>query len=228
MRQLVLTLLFLVSSVATARLTGAVGQAQPMRMLIGKQAAVGLTTVRDTVDANNRDAYWYPGFETLNGNSGGVEVIWFGNPDGNLEQMGFEFQIPIAQGTTVTTAYVTVRVHGVEAGTPSATTDSTYWYVADVDNAAVYVGSHTHAYTAHHAVTSEVFHDGSVVTASTDWTSPNLAAALNITLARAGWVSNNYIAVVMAPVVWESGKEIRIYDSNNGTQNFTARIVIEY
>jgi len=51
MRQLVL-ILFLFSSVAaTARLTGAVGQAQPMRMLIGKKAAAGGARV-ETDDFN--------------------------------------------------------------------------------------------------------------------------------------------------------------------------------
>ena len=189
------------------------------------------TTVYDTIDANTRDAYTYGSLdETLNYLWDAEQQIFLGNPDGNLERTGFQFQLNIAQGKTIDSAFVIFHSGASIFGTP--TTDSVYFRVFDLDNAPVFVEAHAHDMATHGTTSAtQIGWAPSSWTTSTTYTSPNLKALVQIPISRAGWVANNYICIWFDPAIsccWASGDEVGISDFQSGTTANFARIRVVY
>lgn len=179
-------------------------------------AAGAPTEVNTEVTASNRDGASYGnGLEALSVDAGAGESVYLGNPDGNLERAGFEFQLNVPNGATITSAFMTIYCVEIN-GTSGNVTTAVY----DVDTAAVFDGAHTHNLEVHDTVSgTTVAWASPPFTASNSFTSPDIKSLVQVVVDRAGWAANNYIGILMLPDSWTMGSEIGIYSATEGSAN---------
>lgn len=174
------------------------------------------TEVNTAVAANNRDGASYgDSLEAESVDAGAGEAVYVGDPDGNLERSGFQFQLNVPNGSTITEAYMTIFCVEIN-GTSNDITLAFY----DVDTAPVFSNADSHNLEAHATTSATTVAWGSPpFTASNSFTTPDISSLVQIVVDRAGWAANNYIGILMLPDGWAEGSEIGIYSHNEGTAN---------
>lgn len=171
----------------------AAGQTILSPFTLSAPAAAQYVTVRDTIKANNRDAHSVgTTAEELTSSEFEGELL-SGLYSGTEYQAGYEFQLNIAQGATIDSAYLEIYVGGSYLGAAD-----TIWHsVYDVDNAAVFDEAHAHSLTSHATMWS-----GSRAPLTAIGAHPYATFRIAVidlvqhVVDRAGWTSGNYIGFV--------------------------------
>lgn len=187
----VLALIVLVTTISLSQGTTVVWQNRPVVAGGG-----GPTSVSDTVDANNRDGQSNGAAdEELTATPYSTAYVHWGLYDGAERRAGFQFAIPLAQGTVADSAFL--YLYNI-SGTADED-DSTFVKIEDSDNAAVFDAAHAHSLTAHGG---GVWTGGQVVWMTSTWTggfnkSPDVSTLVNHVFARGGWSSDNYMSLIL-------------------------------
>ncbi len=150
-------------------------------------------TVVAAVDAPERNGDSYPpaGEELSNFYDG--FGLCAGVDGGGVYQSGFQFALDVPPGAAIVDAYLTVTASYDQFGFPEASI-SAY----DVGTAEPYDAAHTHALSAHHALTeSSVSWSFGLFSPASEYDSPDLSPLVQEVIDRGDWSEGNYIGFVL-------------------------------
>jgi len=214
MRQLVLILLFLVSS---AYGIVDVAAAQPMRMLIPKKAAAagaGSDSITVVIAGTNDDGGSYHTgatfFEDVTENQNQVR---FESPT-DFYMAGVLFVATVPQGSTIDSCHLNVFV--TSGNWDDETADTVLIKMYDVDDAAQFTSVHnTHDMLGHEAVTSAYiqWEPGASSAVPDYYRTVNLASLLQVVVDRAGYTSASRVGIILYPnSAWVATKYFFVED----------------
>lgn len=185
-------------------------------MAVARVSATSSGIARDTVDAENRQAY-SSGYSSFDEEIGKMLV---GTSGGDLkEQGGIEFQLSIPQGATIDSAFVSFSVQSVYSW---AAGESCIINIFDVDNASVFDATHTHEILSHETASGTTITwvpwGGAPATGSIR--TSDIKTLIQIPISRGGWSAGNYLGLVFvrnnetanhhfATELWGAGIEVQ-------------------
>ncbi len=155
--------------------------------------AAGTTMVELTVVANNRNADYSPQVGERFNNFFDAFGLCIGRDEGGVYQSGFQFELPVPQGSVILSAALELTATNDQSGKPDFTIRA-----YDEPTAPLFVNTHTHTLTAHAALT-----DAAVSWSPPDFdngdafATPDLSALMQEVVNRPDWTPGNRIGIVL-------------------------------
>jgi len=180
------------------------------------------TTVRDTIDAANRNGYSLVA-ETYEIEDG----IHVGGDDTYYYDAGLEFQLNIPKNATIDTAYIYMNLNTNSGWLASDTVDIG---VYDVDNAPVFVTGHSHTIANHQTMSATKVAWGGITQTSLGdaIVTPNIKNVVQVVVNRSGWSANNYIGIVLAARTPTLNHHLFTFSYGGGVADWIPKIKVVY
>jgi hypothetical protein len=184
--------------------------------------AISYTTVRDTIDAANRNGYSLIA-ETYEIEDG----IHVGGDDTYYYDAGLEFQLNIPQGSTIDTAFIYMNLNTNSGWLASDTIDIG---VYNVDNASVFVTGHTHTISNHQTMSATKIAWGGVTQTSLGdaIVTPNIKNVIQVAVNRGSWSANNYVGIVLAARTQTLNHHLFTFSYGGGVAEWIPSIRVVY
>jgi hypothetical protein len=208
--------------------------AQTIRRRIPAVVASATATVyRDTIDADNRDAYGDSSavgvltealyMQTSPVQSSSVSRYPYTIYEGH-EEVGYEFQVNLAKNTVVDSAFLFIQLYSVEAtyGVEDTSLIGSY-----AENAAVFNAAHSHNMTAHQTNSGKWVKWRVPSTTGSYIKSPDIKTLVQDPINSASWASGQYVGVFLkASASWSAAADVAAYTCYDYTAGRLAYIEV--